>query len=81
MRTRITPNADTFYAVTAKQIEAKLITPNLHFSNYLSEPVGETLTFRPMDELEVPSIINSLNARKAFGPASTPNNFFKTIQK
>ena len=37
----------------AKQIAAKLIAPNLHFSNYLSVPVEETLTFRATNELEV----------------------------
>ena len=78
-----------------KQIEAKLSTPHLHFSNYLSEQVDKLptnclsvfdhfvglalkgLTFRPMDKLEVTSIINSLNSRKGFGPASIPNNFLK----
>ena len=54
--------------------------PNLHFSNYLSEPVEETLTFRATNELEVTSIINSLNARKAFGPASIPTNFLKLFK-
>ena len=63
------------FTTIAKQIEAKLITPNFHFSNYLSELVEEALTFRATDKLEVISIINSLNARKAFGPASIPNNF------
>ena len=52
----------------------------MHFSNYLSEPVQETLTFRAMNELEVTSIINSLNARKAFGPASIPTNFLKLFK-
>ena len=28
MRSRITPNTNTFYVVIAKQIEVKLITPN-----------------------------------------------------
>ena len=60
------------FTTIAKEIEAKLIAPNLHFSNYLSEPVEETLTFRATNELEVTSIINSLNARKAFGPARIP---------
>ena len=33
-----------------KQIEAKSIKPNLYFSNYLSEPVDETLTLdQPMN--------------------------------
>ena len=54
--------------------------PNLHFSNYLSEPVEETLTFRVTNELEVTSIINSLNTRKAFGPASIPTNFLKLFK-
>ena len=52
----------------------------MHFSNYLSEPVEETLTFRATNELEVTSIINSLNARKAFGPASIPTNFLKLFK-
>ena len=68
------------FTTIAKEIEAKLIAPNLHFSNYLSEPVEETLTFRPTNELEVTSIINSLNARKAFGPASFPTNFLKLFK-
>ena len=33
-----------------------------------------------MNELEVTSIINSLNARKAFGPASIPTNFLKLFK-
>ena len=33
-----------------------------------------------MNELEVTSIINSLNAKKAFGPASTPTNFLKLFK-
>ena len=56
------------FTTIAKEIEAKLIAPNLHFLNYLSESVEENLTFRATNELEVTSIINSLNARKAFGP-------------
>ena len=52
----------------------------MYFSNYLSEHVEETLTFRAMNELEVTSIINSLNAKKAFGPASTPTNFLKLFK-
>ena len=52
----------------------------MHLSNYLSEPVEETLTFRATNELEVTSIINSLNARKAFGPASIPTNFLKLFK-
>ena len=68
------------FTTIAKEIEAKLIPPNLHFSNYLSEPVEETLTFRAKNELEVTSIINSLNARKAFGPASIPTNFLKLFK-
>ena len=68
------------FTTIAKEIEAKLIAPNLHFSNYLSEPVEETLTFRATNELEVTSIINSLNARKAFGPASIPTNFLKLFK-
>ena len=39
-----------------KQIEAKLITPNFHFSNYLSELIEETLTFSVTNELDVTSI-------------------------
>ena len=57
-----------------------LITPNLHFSNYLSELAEVTLTFRPTDKLEVTSIINSLNLRKIFGPASIPYNFVKIFK-
>ena len=68
------------FTTIAKEIEAKLLAPNLHFSNYLSEPVEETLTFRATNELEVTSIINSLNARKAFGPASIPTNFSKLFK-
>ena len=68
------------FTTIAKQIEAKLITPNSNFSNHLSEPVEETLTFRATDKLEVTSIISSLNARKAFGPASIPNNFLKLFK-
>ena len=68
------------FTTIAKEIEAKLIPPNLHFSNYLSEPVEETLTFRATNELEVTSIINSLNTRKAFGPASIPTNFLKLFK-
>ena len=64
----------------AKEIEAKLIAPNFHFSNYLSEPVEETLTFRATNDLEVTSIINSLNARKGFGPASIPTDFLKLFK-
>ena len=52
----------------------------MHFSNYLSEPVEETLTFRATNELEVTSIINSLNARKAFGPESISTNFLKLFK-
>ena len=63
------------FTTIAKQIEVKLITPNSHFSNYLSEPIEETLTFRATDKLEVTSIISSLNERKAFGPASIPITF------
>ena len=76
----ITNEFNNHFTTIAKQIEAKLITPNSHFSNYLSEPVEETLTFRATDKLEVTSIINSLNARKAFGPASIPNNFLKLFK-
>ena len=68
------------FTTVAKQIKAKLITPNFHFSNYLSEPVKESLTFRATNELEVTSIINSLNARKAFGPATIPTNFLKLFK-
>ena len=68
------------FTTIAKQIKAKLITPKFHFSNYLSEPVEETLTFGATDKLEVTSIINSLNAGKAFGPASIPNNFLKLFK-
>ena len=52
----------------------------MHFLNYLSESVEETLTFRATNELEVTSIINSLNARKAFGPANIPTNFLKLFK-
>ena len=52
----------------------------MHFSNHLSEPVEETLTFRATNKLEVTSIINSLNARKAFGPASIATNFLKLFK-
>ena len=51
-----------------------------NFSNYLSEPAEETLTFRARNELEVTSIIDSLNARKAFDHASIPTNFFKLFK-
>ena len=68
------------FTTIAKQIEAKLIKPNFYFSNYLSEPVPETLTFRATNELEVISIISSLNAKKAFGLASIPNNFLKLFK-
>ena len=68
------------FITIVKQIEAKLITSYLHFSNYLSKPVEETLTFRQKGTLEVTSIINSLNARKAFGSASIPNNFSKLLK-
>ena len=64
----------------AKQIEAKLIIPNSYFSNCLSEPVQETLRFRATNDLEIISIINSLNAKKAFGPASIPTNFLKLFK-
>ena len=50
---------NNLFATIAKQIEAKLMIPNFHFSNYLSELVQETLTFRATNELEVTSIINS----------------------
>ena len=52
----------------------------MHFSNYLSESVEETLTFRATHEPEVTSIINSPNARKAFGPASIPTIFLKLFR-
>ena len=68
------------FATIAKQMEAKLTITIFHFSNYLSEPVQESLTFRATNELEVTAIINSLNARKAFGPASIPNNFLKLFK-
>ena len=68
------------FTTIAKEIEAKLIAPNLHFSNYLSESVEETLTFRATNELEVTSIINSLNSRKAFDPSSIPTNFLKLFK-
>ena len=68
------------FTTIAKQIEAKLIAPNLYFSNYLSEHVEETLTFRAMNELEVTSIINSLNGRKEFGPVSIPTIFLKLFK-
>ena len=48
--------------------------------NYFLEPVEETLTFRETNKLEVTSIINSLNARQAFGPASIPTNFLKLFK-
>ena len=54
----------------AKQIETKLITPILYFSNYLSEPVEENLTCKATNKLEVRSIINSLNVWKAFDLSS-----------
>ena len=68
------------FTTIAKQIKAKLIIPYFHFSNYLSEPVQETLTFRATNELEVISIINSLNTNIVFGPASIPNNFLKLLK-
>ena len=68
------------FTTIAEQIEAKSITANLYYSSYLSEPVEEILTFRPMDKLEFTSIINSLNARKAFGPANIPNNSSKLFK-
>ena len=69
------------FTIIAKEIEAKLIPPNLHFSNYLSEPVEETLSFRAKNELEVTSLINSLNARKAFErPASIRTNLLKLFK-
>ena len=71
---------NNYFTTIAKQIEAKLIAPNLHFSHYLSEPVEETLTFRATNELEVTSIISSLNARKSFGPTSIPTNFLKQFK-
>ena len=40
----------------------------------------QTLTFRAMNELEVTSIINSPNARKAYGPGSIPNNSLKLFK-
>ena len=64
----------TLFTTIAKQIEAKLTIPNLNFSNFLLELVEEILTLRPTDQLEVTLKINSLNARKAFGPAGIPNN-------
>ena len=76
----ITNEFNNHFTTIAKQIEAKLITPNFHFSNYLPEPVEETLTFRATDKLEVTSIIKSLYARKAFGPAGIPNNFLKLLK-
>ena len=68
------------FTTIAKQIEAKLITPSFHFSNYLSEPVEETLRSRATNELEVTLIISSLNARKAFRPASIPTSFLKLLK-
>ena len=68
------------FTTIAKQIVAKLIIPNFHFSNYLSELVQETLTFRATNELEVTSIINSVHAKKAFGPASILTNFLKLFK-
>ena len=41
------------FATIAKQIKAKSIIPNLHFSKYLFKPVEEALIFRPIDQLEV----------------------------
>ena len=52
----------------------------MHFSNYLLEPVEETLTFKPTDKLEITSMNNSLNERKTFGPASIPSNFLKLFE-
>ena len=69
------------FTTLAKRMETKLIKPKLHFPYYLSETVEETLTFRLTDELELTSINNSLNARKAFGPASIPNNFLVKLFK
>ena len=68
------------FATIAKEIEAKLIVPNLHFSNHLSEPVEETLTFRATNDLDVTSIINSLSVGKGFCPASIPTNFLKLFK-
>ena len=68
------------FTTIAKEIDTKLIAPNLQFLNYLSEPVEETLTFRATNELEVTSIISSLNARKSFGPTSIPTNFLKQFK-
>ena len=73
-------NGRNHFTTIAKQIEVKLITSNFHFSNYLSEPVEETLPFRAMDKLEVTSTINSLNAGRVFGPANIPNNFLKLFK-
>ena len=47
------------FTTIAKQIEAKLMILNFHFSNYLSELAQETLTFRATNEMKVTSIINS----------------------
>ena len=62
------------FTTIAKQIKikAKLIIPNFHFSNYLSEPW--------FVDLSEQCIINSLNARKALGPASILNNFPKLFK-
>ena len=63
---------DFYVSIADNILKERKYNGNKHFSDYLRNPLTNSIVFYPCDELEVKSIIKSFHPKKASGPNSIP---------
>ena len=69
-----------FSSIADKILNSKKYTANINFSEYLSNPLPNSIELRPCSAIEIENLIISLKDGKSNGPSSIPNSILKLLK-
>ena len=73
----IAENFNNFFTSIGKNIQKKIFPTKKHFSNFLKDPITDTLSISPTTPEEVYKSIQELQVNKSLGPNSIPTKILK----
>ena len=76
----IASSFNDYFASIAENIRKNIPFTNKHFSNFLKNPVPDSIFLSPTDELEIFHCLSSLDQRKSSGPFSIPTQILSLIK-
>ena len=81
-KTSIANEFNTFFSgIAGDLLKKRKYEGNKNYQAYLKNPNPDSIYLIPVDEIEVKSIIMSLNINKSNGPQSIPNEILKSISE